>query len=58
MAIALLPSLFGALLGMISIEWIAVGIALGPVAAFGLMYSFVRLIKKQKLFDYKLMNLE
>ena len=58
MAIGLFPSLFGILLGKISIEWIAASIALGPLAAFALMYGFVRLIKKQKLFDYKLMNLE
>lgn len=58
MAIALFPSLLGALLGMISVEWIAVGIALGPVAAFGLMCLFVRFFKKEKLFDYTLMHLD
>ena len=58
MAIALFPSLFGMLLGRISIEWIAVGIAIGPLVAFALMYGFVRLIKKEKLFDYALMHLD
>ena len=58
MTIVFLPSLFGILLGQISIEWIAVGMALGPAAAIGLMYLFVRVIKNQKLFDYRIMNLE
>ena len=58
MAIALLPSLFSLLFGTISMEWIAAGIAMGPLAAFVLMYGFVRLIKKEKLFDYALMKLE
>ena len=57
MAIALLPSLFGMLFGRIAPEGIAVGIALGPVAAFALMYAFVRFIKKEKLFDYTRMHL-
>ena len=34
-----------------------IGIALGPVAALALMYGYVRLIRKEKLFDYALMNL-
>ena len=58
MAIALLPSLFGTLFGKISIEGIAIGIAMGPIVAIALIYIFVRFIKKEKLFDYSLMNLE
>lgn len=57
LAIAVLPSLFGILLGQISALGIAVGIALGPVVAFMLMYGYVRFIKKEKLFDYALMRL-
>ncbi len=57
MAIALLPSVFAMLFGRIAPEGIAVGIALGPVAALVLMYGYVRFIKKEKLFDYALMNL-
>ena len=57
MAIALLPSAFAMLFGRIAQEGIAVGIALGPVTALALMYGYVRLIKKEKLFDYALMNL-
>lgn len=56
-AIALFPILFGRLLGAIAPEGIAVGIALGPVAAFVLMVIYVRFIKKEKLFDYALMRL-
>lgn len=56
-AIALFPSLFGWLLGAVAPEGIAVGIALGPVAAFVLMVIYVRFIKKEKLFDYALMRL-
>lgn len=57
MAIALLPSAFAMLFGRIAPEGIAVGIALGPITALALMYGYVRLIKKEKLFDYALMNL-
>ena len=58
MTIALFPSLLGMLFGQIAIEGIAIGIALGPVAALCVMLIFVRCIKKQKLLDYKLMHLE
>ena len=30
----------------------------GPVAAMALMYGYVRLIRKEKLFDYTVMNLK
>jgi hypothetical protein len=58
MAIALLPSVFGILFGAIAPVGIAAGIALGPVTALALMYGYVRLIKKEKLFDFALMNLD
>ncbi len=54
MAIALFPSLFGILLGLVSIELTAAGIAAGPLAALLIMYGYVRCIKKEKLFDYSL----
>lgn len=57
MAIALFPILFGRLFGRIAPEGIVAGLALGPVTAFALMYGYVRLIKKEKLFDYALMRL-
>ena len=57
LAIALLPSLFGILFGQIALQGIAAGIAAGPVAALALMYGYVRFIKREKLFDYALMNL-
>ena len=52
MAIAVLPILFSMLFGQIALEGIAVGIASGPVVAIGLMYGYVRFIKKEKLFSY------
>ncbi|MCR5777012.1 MAG: hypothetical protein K6G84_06285 [Lachnospiraceae bacterium] len=58
MAIAFFPIAFGMLLGQISEVGIVVGIALGPTTAFSLMYLFVRLIKREKLFDYTLMHLD
>lgn len=58
MAKALLPILFGMLFGQIALEGIASGIALGPVMAMVLMYGFVHFVKKEKLFDYTLMNLD
>lgn len=57
MAIALFPVLFGMSFGRIAQEGIAAGIALGSMAAFALMYGYVRFIKKEKLFDYTLMDL-
>ena len=57
MAIALMPIIFGVTLGQISSIGVAAGIALGPVAAIAIMYGFVRYKKKEKLFDYALMNL-
>ena len=57
LAIALLPILFGILFGQIALQGIAAGIAVGPVAALALMYGYVRFIKREKLFDYALMNL-
>ena len=58
MAIALLPVLFGMVFGQIMVEGIVAGMALGPAAAMALMYGYVRFIKKEKLFDYTLMNLK
>ncbi len=52
MAIAVLPILFSMLFGQIALEGIAAGIASGPVVAIGLMYGYVRFIKKEKLFSY------
>lgn len=57
LAIALLPSLFGMLFGQTTPLGIGAGIALGPVAALALLYIYIRFIKKEKLFDYALMNL-
>jgi len=56
-AVALFPIVFSRLIGRIAPEGIAAGIALGPAAAFVLMYGYVRFIKKEKLFDYALMRL-
>ncbi len=58
MAIAALPTTFGMLFGQFAIEGIAFGISLGPVVAIALMYGYVRVIKKEKLFDYSLMQLD
>lgn len=58
MAIAALPAAFGMLFGQLATEGIAVGIALGPPVALALMYGYVRVIKKEKLFDYSLMQLK
>ncbi len=57
LAIALLPSLLGMLFGQIALYGIAVGMAAGPPIALALMYGYVRLVKKEKLFDYSLMKL-
>lgn len=54
---AVFPILFAILFGRIAPEGIAAGIALGPVAALGLMFVYVRWFKKEKLFDYALLNL-
>ena len=58
MSVAVLPAALGILFGQISIEGIAVGMALGPAGALALMYGYVRGIKKEKLFDYTLMQLQ
>ena len=58
LAIAALPSLFGILLGLISVEWIAVGMAMGPIMAIVLIYGYVHLVKKEKVFDYNLIHLK
>lgn len=58
LSIAGLPILFAILFGQIAVEGIAAGIALGPVVAFALMYGYVRFVRKEKLFDYALMNLD
>ena len=58
LAIAGLPILFSMLFGQIAPEGIAAGIALSPVAALGLMFVYVRCIKKEKMFDYGLLNLD
>lgn len=57
LAIAGLPIFFAVLFGQIAPEGIATGIALGPVSALGLMFIYVRWFKKEKLFDYALLNL-
>ena len=58
LSIAVLPAGFGILFGQLSLEGIAFGMALGPAAALALMYGYVHIIKKEKLFDYTLMQLE
>lgn len=58
LAIAIFPIAFGMLLGQTSEVGIVVGMTLGPTMAFTLMYLFVRLIKREKLFDYTLMHLD
>ena len=58
MTVALLPPLFVALLGRIAIEGEALGIALGTLSAVALMYVYVRVIKREKMFDYALMDLD
>ncbi len=58
MTIALFPVMFALLFGQIAVEGIAVGMALGPAAAITLMYVFVRYIKKETLFDYRLLDLK
>lgn len=58
MAVAGLPPALGALFGQIAPEGIAAGMALGPAAAFALMCIYVCVIRKEKLFDYKLLHLE
>ena len=57
MAIALFPVSLGILLGQTAPVGVAVGIALGPAVAMALMYIYVHFIKREKLFDYGLMNL-
>lgn len=57
LAIALLPSGLGMLFGTIAPEGIAAGMALGPVTALALMYGYVRLMKKERLFDFALLKL-
>ena len=57
MSVALCPSLLGIAFGQISLEAIALGVGLGPVVATALMYGYVRLIKKEKLFDYSVLKL-
>lgn len=56
-SVALCPSLLGIAFGQISLEAIAIGVGLGPVVAIALMYGYVRLIKKEKLFDYSVLKL-
>lgn len=56
--IAVLPSGLGMLFGQLAPEGIAAGISAGPAAALSLMYGYVRLIRKEKLFDYSLMDLK
>ena len=57
MSVALCPSLLGIAFGQISLEAIALGVGLGPIVATALMYGYVRLIKKEKLFDYSVLKL-
>ncbi|MBO6137980.1 MAG: hypothetical protein J6O71_05135 [Lachnospiraceae bacterium] len=57
LTVALLPSLLGVIFGQIALYGVAVGMASGPPIALTLMYGYVCLIKKEKLFDYSLMKL-
>lgn len=57
MSVALCPSLLGIAFGQISLEAIAIGVGLGPAVAIALMYGYVRLMKKEKLFDYSVLKL-
>ena len=58
MAVTLFPASLAMLFGRGAIEGIAVGMAVGPVIAILLMFLYVRLVKKEKLFDYTLMHLK
>ena len=58
MSIAVLPAGLGMLFGQLAPLGIAFGMALGPAVAIALMYGYVRFIKREKLFDYTLMNLD
>lgn len=58
MAVTLFPASLAMLFGRGAIEGIAVGMAAGPVIAILLMFLYVRLVKKEKLFDYTLMHLK
>ena len=57
-AMTALPVAFAMIFGQLSLEGIAAGIALGPAAAVALMYGYVRIVKREKLFDYTLMRLD
>ena len=50
--------MFAMLFGRFDPLGIAAGIALGPAAAIAMMYVYVHAVKKEKLFDYKIMNFE
>lgn len=57
-AMTALPMALAMIFGQLALEGIAVGIALGPAVAVALMYGYVRLVRKEKLYDYTLMGLE
>lgn len=56
MFIAVLPVGLCMIFGLIAPEGIAVSMAAGPLFALVIMHGYARLIKKEKLFDYSLMN--
>lgn len=57
MVITLLPVLFAVIFGQLSLDGVGAGIAMGPAVAMAFMFIFVRFVKKEKLFDYALLNL-
>lgn len=57
MFVVIMPVLLGMLFGRIELRGIAAGMAAGPLTAIALMYGYVRLIRKEKLFDYTLLQL-
>lgn len=57
-AMAALPIAFVMIFGQLSLEGVAIGIALGSAAAVALMYGYVRLVRKEKFYDYTLLRLE
>lgn len=58
MFVMLMPVLLGMLFGQFALEGIAAGIAAGPAVSIALMYGYARVIRKEKLFDYTLLNLK
>ena len=58
MFVVLMPVSLGMFFGSFALEGIAAGMAAGPAVSIMLMYGYVRLIRKEKLFDYTLLHLE